>query len=408
MPRRRRSTKGAVVLFCALLCSFSFFALSEDKYPPLDLHSIPISAWLNGADHADIPWDLRVTEPYLRVDQRLEVLYSLKINAKAINKAGSEHELFLISRVSTPDGEWLNQPGIARETVDQALTDRALVQFSMRVIVQPGDYFLWVVLYDRKTGKHNVTKRHFKVGELHGDPLPNLYSRMPLVEFPEYGDIGDGLSGSRSLLYLPVRNRQPLDVQLISMLSPPEQWTGRSRVVRAHKDDTIGALAALSQMGFASGTTSITGLDLVRRQVLYQQDDFKSVNWNSLMDAIKKAQSPDISAGALQGSKNNGAFFRDFLDRQIGSGPAEGGPLRVFIVVTSSTLFESGADLRPIQIEGDCRCRVYFLRFRLNVNDVFDQLEKFMKPLHPRTFNLVSARDLRKAIAEIVGELEKL
>ena len=408
MPRRRRSTKGAVVLFCALLCSFSFFALSEDKYPPLDLHSIPISSWLNGADHADIPWDLRVTEPYLRVDQRLEVLYSLKINAKAINKTGSEHELFLISRVSTPDGEWLNQPGIARETVDQALTDRTLVQFSMRVIVQPGDYFLWVVLYDRKTGKHNVTKRHVKVGELHGDPLPNLYSRMPLVEFPEYGDIGDGLSGSRSLLYLPVRNRQPLDVQLISMLSPPEQWTGRGRVVRAHKDDTIGALAALSQMGFASGTTSITGLDLVRRQVLFQQDDFKSVNWNSLMDAIKKGQSPDISAGALQGSKNNGAFFRDFLDRQIGSGPAEGGPLRVFIVVTSSTLFESGADLRPIQIEGDCRCRVYFLRFRLNVNDVFDQLEKFMKPLHPRTFNLVSARDLRKAIAEIVGELEKL
>jgi hypothetical protein len=390
------------------LCSFSFFALSEDKYPPLDLHSIPISAWLNGGDHADIPWDLRLTEPLLRVDQRLEVLFSLRIEAKAINKTGSEHELFVISRISTADGEWLNQPGIVRETVDQELANRTLVQFSMPVIVQPGDYMLWVVLYDRKTGQHNVTKRHLKVGELHGDPLPNLYSRMPLVEFPELGDIEDGVGASRSLLYLPVRNSQPLDVQLISMLSPPEQWTGRSRVVRAHKDDTIGALAALSQMGIASGTISITGLDLVRREVLFQQDDFKSVNWNSLMDAIKTAQSPNISAGALQGSKNNGAFFRDYLNRQIGSGPAEGGPLRVFIVVTSSTLFESGADLRPIQIEGDCRCRVYYLRFRLNVNDVFDELEKFMKPLHPRTFNLVSARDLRKAIAEIVGELEKL
>jgi hypothetical protein len=390
------------------LCSFSFFTLSEDKYPPLDLHSIPVAEWLNGGDHADIPWDLRVTEPFLRVDQRLEVLFSLKIEAKAINKTGSEHELFLISRISTPDGEWLNQPGIVRETVDQELAERALVQFSMGVIVQPGDYILWVVLYDRKTGKHNVTKRHFKVGELHGDPFPDLYSRMPLVEFPEYGNIGDGVGISRSLLYLPVRNGQPLDVQLISMLSPPEQWTGASRVARAHKDDTIGALAALSQMEFASGTISITGLDLVRRQVLFQQHDSKSVNWNSLMDAMKKAQSPDISAGALQGSKNNGAFFRDFLNRQIGSGPSEGGPLRIFIVVTSSTLFESGADLRPIQIEGDCRCRVYYLRFRLNANDVFDELEKFMKPLHPRTFNLVSARDLRKAIAEIVQELEKL
>jgi hypothetical protein len=408
MPRRRRSIKGAVVFFCALLCFFSFLTLSEDKFPPLDLRSIPISAWLNGGDHADIPWDLRVSEPFLRVDQRLEVLYSVKIDAKAINKAGSEHELFLISRVSTPDGEWLNQPSIVRETVDQQLANRMFMQFSMHVIVQPGDYVLWVVLYDRKTGKHNVTKRHFKVGEVHGDPLPNLYSRMPLVEFPEFIDIGDGVGASRNLLYLPVRNKQLLDVQLISMLSPPEQWTGRSRVVRAHSDDTIGALAALSQMEMASGTISVTGLDLVRRQILFQQHDFKSINWSSLMGAMKKAVSPDISAGALQGSKNNGAFFRDFLDRQIGGGPAEGGPLRVFIVVTSSTLFESGADLRPIQIEGDCRCRVYYLRFRLNANDVFDQLEKFMKPLRPRTFNLVSARDLRKAIAEIVEEMEKL
>src|SRR5215475_14367891 len=194
MPQGRRSIKGAAVFFCALLCFFSLLTLSEDKFPLLDLRSIPISAWLNGGDHADIPWDLRVSDPFLRVDQRLEVLFSLKIDARAINRTGSEHELFLISRISTPDGEWLNEPGIIRETVDQELANRTLVQFSMPVIVQPGDYMLWVVLYDRKTGKHNVTKRHFKVGEPHGDPLPNLYSRMPLVEFPEYGNIGDGLS----------------------------------------------------------------------------------------------------------------------------------------------------------------------------------------------------------------------
>jgi hypothetical protein len=51
---------------------------------------------------------------------------------------------------------------------------------------------------------------------------------------------------------------------------------------------------------------------------------------------------------------------------------------------------------------------VYYLRFRLNINDVFDQLDKFMKPLRPRIFNLITARDLRKAIAEIVDDLEKL
>ena len=45
---------------------------------------------------------------------------------------------------------------------------------------------------------------------------------------------------------------------------------------------------------------------------------------------------------------------------------------------------------------------------RLNMADVFDEIEKIVKPLHPRTFNLITPRDLRKAIAEIVADLEKL
>jgi hypothetical protein len=70
-------------------------------------------------------------------------------------------------------------------------------------------------------------------------------------------------------------------------------------------------------------------------------------------------------------------------------------------------LFESGSDLRPLQIEGDCNCRVYYLRFRLSLNDVFDQLDKLIKPLRPRIFNLMTAVDLRRAIAAIVEDLRK-
>ncbi len=161
-------------------------------------------------------------------------------------------------------------------------------------------------------------------------------------------------------------------------------------------------------MELADGTMSITGLDLVRRQILFEQRELRGVNWESLMEALQKAQRPDISAEALQGSKNNGAFFREVLNQRLTSEAEEGAPLRVIIVVTSSRLFESGSDLRPLQIEGDCHCRVYYLRFRLNVNDVFDQLEKMMKPLRPRIFNLLSPRDLRKAIAEIIDDLGKL
>ena len=413
--RSTRGTRGKILLVLLVFLSPSFCLLmvsafgGAQDYPALDLRSIPISDWLDAGEHADVPWDFGVRDAYLRIDQRLEISYLARIDGKDLNRTGKTHELFLITRISTPDGEWLNEASIERHTIEDELPRRVQIEFFKRAAVQPGDYILWVVLYDRKTGKHNIAKRRVKVGEMRGDPLPDLYRRMPLVEFPEVSESDrNGAGFLKSALYLPLRNKRPLQVELISLLSPPEQWTGRTRIVRAHNDDTIGALAALSQMELTDGTMSITGLDLVRRQILFEQRELRGVNWESLMEALQKAQRPAISAEALQGSKNNGAFFREVLNQRLTSEPEEGDALRVIIVVTSSRLFESGSDLRPLQIEGDCHCRVYYLRFRLNVNDVFDQLEKMMKPLRPRIFNLLSPRDLRKAIAEIIDDLGKL
>jgi len=399
---------------CLLICFAAAGALSARPVQigdgvPLDLKSIPISDWINAGEQAEFPWDLRLSDPHLRIDQRLEVSYVIHLNAKDLNRTGKAHELFFVSRISSPDGEWLDQPNIARYVVEQELPKGVQTQFFMRVCVQPGDYVLWLVLYDRQTGKHNVGRRRIRVPEFRGDPLPDIYRHMPLVEFPQIDESeqnGPGFLTSR--LYLPVHNKHALEVELISTLSPPEQWTGRTRVLRSHNDNAIGAIIALSQLELAGGTLSITGLDLVRHQVIFEEPSIHGPNWQSLMEALKKAQIPELSAQALQGSKNNGAFFREFLSQRINSEGFDGSPIRVLIIVTSSQLFQRGSDLTPLQVEGDCRCRVYHLRFRLNMADVFDEIEKIVKPLHPRTFNLITPRDLRKAIAEIVADLEKL
>jgi len=394
-------------LLIVLLLPLASLVRAEDDHAPLDLRSIPISDWLNAGEHAEIPWRFTIRPPYLRIDQRLELSYTARISGKDLNRSGSAHELFLVNRISSPDGEWLHEAHIVRHTAD-AIANNLQAEFLMRVVVQPGDYLLWSVLYDRRTGKHSVAKRKIRIPELRDDPLPDLYRRMPLVEFPDIGDSSAGGVGFlNSQLYLPVHNKRPVEVDLISMLSAPEQWTGRMRVMRAHNDSTLGALAALSQLELDQGSLSITGLDLSRRQVMFEQHDFDHVHWDSLVSAMKKAQSPDISAEALQGAKNNGAFFREILSRRLSDENGDADAMHVIIVVTSAQLFESGSDLRPLQIEGDCNCRVFYLRFRLTLNDVFDQLDKVMKPLRPRIFNLMSARDLRKAISQIVEELEK-
>ena len=401
---------GAVcLLLCVAAYGASSYSLQSADESTLDLKSIPISDWINAGEHAEISWSLQLTDPYLRVDQRLEISYMVRINARDLNRIGTTHELFFISRISSSDGEWLDQPHILHRELEKELPKGTQMDVLTRVCVQPGDYLLWLILYDRQTGKHNVARRRLRVPELRGDPLPDLYRRMPLVEFPQTDESDENGPGFlKGQLNLPVHNRHALAVELVSTLSLPEQWAGRTRVLRTHSDVTVGALAALSQMDLDEGTVSITGLDLARRQVLFEQPSVRPVDWTSLTEALRKAQSPEVSATQLQGSKNNGAFFRDFLNQQIGGEHSVESPVRVIIVVTSSQLFERGSDLTPLQFEGDCHCRIYHLRFRLNLTDVFDEIEKIIKPLHPRTFNLMTPRDLRKAIAEIVSDLGKL
>ena len=153
---------------------------------------------------------------------------------------------------------------------------------------------------------------------------------------------------------------------------------------------------------------SMTGLDLLRREIVFEQKNLRRLDWVKLREGFDKAGSSAISATALSGRKENAAFFRDFLDQRLTTEAGSLDPLRVFIVVTSSLMFENGADLKPLQLEGDCHCRIYHVRFRLSVNDVFDELQNIMKPLRPKTFNVVTPTDLRRTIADIIRELENL
>ncbi len=373
----------------------------------LDLRSIPLADWLDAEEVTEIPWRLRISPAVLRMDQRIEVPYSATVRAKDLNRTGNDHELFLISVVSNSEGEWLTRPGVIRQIIDGDVPSEIELRFDTRAFVQPGDYLFWLVLYDTRTGKHNMTKRRVRVPGIRNDPLPDAFGRLPLVEIPEISRTDAGtmvrLTGE---LFLPVRNIRRVEVELISTMSPPEQWTNRGRMVRNHSEFTSGAISALSQIEIANGSLSITGLDLVRREVAFDQRDFRRIDWPALMKALREAETPAISAAALQGRKTNGAFFRDFLNERVNAeeaGPET--PLRVFIIVSGSLLFERGADLSPLELEGDCGCRVYHLRFRLSRNDLFDELQKVIRPLRPRTFDLRVPADLRKAIAEILEDI---
>jgi hypothetical protein len=275
------------------------------------------------------------------------------------------------------------------------------------VFLQPGEYVVWLAVYDRKTERHNVFKRQIRVPMISPDPLPKLSSRSPIAEFP-------AITGGRPLapethpgpIVLPIENKTPLAVELVSIVAPPDQWGGRNDLVRANNNRVLAAASLLSQMQLNRGAVSLVTLDLMNQTVPFRQNDLHQLNWSPLAQTFTPTlENQRVMVPALEALKKRSDFFRNWLRGKL---QAPGRPLQVFILVSGSLLFERGTDLSPLKWDGECNCRVYHLRFRINNDDLFDDLGKLIQPLHPKTFNILTPLQFRKAVGEIARDLEKL
>ncbi len=336
----------------------------------------------------------------------MEVPYSAEIRAKDLNKLGDSHQLIFMSGVSRPDGEWLTTVKVVRYDVEKKLPDEDEIHFADAAFLQPGDYLLWLVLYDPETGKHSMEKHPVTVPKFDNDTLVHAGDHFPVAEIPPLSDReGRSLLEYYNGLSLPVSNRRPLQLEFISVLSAPEQWEAQQDIVRSHNEDVTAVLNTLSQMKLSRGSRmSLTGLDILQRRIVYQQEDLTSLDWPGFAEAFKKVDNYSVSVATLQ-AKGGAGFLRDSVS-QILSRP--GDRLRVVFVISSSFVFVRGSDRNPIEMKGACNCLVYHLRFRHDPGDSFDDLEKILKPLRPKTFNLSSPRDFRRALAEIIQDLEVL
>ena len=81
---------------------------------------------------------------------------------------------------------------------------------------------------------------------------------------------------------------------------------------------------------------------------------------------------------------------------------------RVFIIVSSLTVFDRTSDREPLKLVENCKCRAYYVRLKNSSNFAFDDIDKIIKPLNPRIFNVSTGLDFRKALAEIIHDLENL
>jgi hypothetical protein len=141
--------------------------------------------------------------------------------------------------------------------------------------------------------------------------------------------------------------------------------------------------------------------------------DRAELDWPALKQALNDANPNMIDAAALKDRDQDAQFFAT----EAGRLAAPSGQGRSVLVVLSPPLaFNSHQELRPI--EGEHFARVFYLRFQPAPLWALargpelpsvpgDELEHALKPLQPRTFEIFSPADFRKALGAILKEIEQ-
>ncbi len=401
---------------------------------------IPFDDWIAETKRVELPWSIHISSARLSILQRFVVEFRVEVPSKSLYLLGPRYQLFLAVRLK-PAGaaDWLNTHDVTGTRLHERMPKENHLEFSLRALVQPGEYTVGFILFDPISGLRSVALRKLKVRPLSSDPLPEISRDLPAVEFFQRGVDEDRevLPELHSRLWIPLATRRPVHIELLVNFAAPEPVSGmpgnaerRARNLRSlHQRNVarmLGITKVFSQMELANGSLHITAFDLLRRSVIFEQDAAAGLDWPRLHVALAQINPLSIPVKALEGRRQNAAFLRNLLQQRLppaapapvhagngGNGGSDVGapavePLRVFIVISSPVIFERGADLSPVLPARGSEFRVYHLQYRLSAANLWDDLPRVLRELAPRRIEIQTPDEFRRALARILADLREL
>ena len=409
--------------------------ISTREAPP----EIPFHEWIAETKHVELPWSITIAPARLSILQRLVVEFRVKVPSKALDLLGPTFQLFLDVRLKPAGGTWLTTHDISGTRLHERMPKENYLVFTLQALIQPGEYTVGFILFDRVSGLRSVGLRKLTVRPVSGDPLPEISRDLPVVEFFQRGvdDDREALPELHSRLWIPLSTRRPVHIELLVNFAPPEpgppmpgspaRYDRNLRTLHQRNlARMLGIIKVLSQMDLANGSLHITAFDLHRRNVLFEQETRGELDWPRLRNALAKVNPLSIPVKALEGRKQNAAFLRELLQHRLpppDAAPAHAGngsnggsdghapaaePLRVFILVSSPVIFERGADLSPVLPPRGADFRVYHLQYQVSAANLWDDIPRVLRELAPRRFALQNPDEFRRAIARILADLRSL
>ena len=418
------------VLFPRILASFAIaisagFAVGQQAEEPTTdsiFAEAPFDKWAAQGNHQEVPWHVQTFSDRLSFHQRLIATIQVQVPGPEMLKRSHDDHITLLVEVRNGQGVSSRNYGLLELSNLKPEMKRSDVEFSWQAFAVPGQYELSVALWDKKSGEHNFMRRLFHVDAYKNDPLPEMWRGLDAFEFwgtkrdgPEYMFHTD-IDGRPNLT---LATRRPIEMEVLFDMTPSAEIFAGSY---GHYNHYLGAalptFKVLNQINLKNGSRRAAALDLIQRHVVFEQDDGKDLDWAVLRKTLSPDNGPGtVSVKDLQNKQQSPVYLREEIVRRLKAGsdqvakPGER-PLRVFVLLGSPMDFYTFPKLPEIETGEKQDCVIYYLQFefteRQGITGGISNVEKMLKPLKIRSFEVRSADDVRRALAKMLEEVGRL
>ena len=408
----------------AIAISAGFAMAQQAEEPTTDsiFAEAPFDKWAAQGNHQEVPWHVQTFSDRLSFHQRLIATIQVQVPGPEMLKRSGDDHITLLVEVRNGQGVSSRNYGLLELNNLKPEMKRSDVEFSWQAFAVPGQYELSVALWDKKSGEHNFMRRLFHVDAYKNDPLPEMWRGLDVFEFwgtkrdgPEYMFHTD-IEGRPNLT---LATRRPIEMEVLFDMTPSAEIFAGSY---GHYNHYLGAalptFKVLNQINLKNGSRRAAALDLVQRHVVFEQDDGKDLDWTVLRKTLSPDNGPGtVSVKDLQNKQQSPVYLREEIVRRLKTSPGEGvkageRPLRVFVLLGNPMDFYTFPKLPEIETGEEQDCVIYYLQFefseRQGITGGVSNVEKMLKPLKIKSFEVRSADDVRRALAKMLEEVGRI
>lgn len=410
--------RGFVLCFAFGLL-FSLHALAEGT----NLREIPI-AWYEEPEQHAPHWHIDFDHPTLDFSQRLVVGVRATVPADV---KGGRPDWYIYLGIADGNGRWSLNYDHSHIDLRQVPPNARPLPWHGYAFVRPGTYRIALVAYDAINERHFVWRKTMQVERL--TVLPDIDRDLPTVEFVDPDRIPPPVPE-----YIPIHTHAPMQVDVVFNLTGNEQLSLTPNNLDSFRHPNLengmrGAAGVLSQLAPAQGCVRVSAIDILHLKVVLDRSPADAPsNLNRVQQAILSlSDSAAIDIHSLMGRTKAREFFHQFVDKIVSDNVACSaefvGAGRAIIVVSDSLVFPESSDTTPVVASQSRSSHIFHIRFSspsihvstadsaefrgpIDVRYSLDEVGHMLSPLHPRNFDVVEAKDFRRAVAEIVQDIE--